>query len=168
VYKGTHANSEREEEREEERGEKEIPAVPAAPPSSLPGWDDKQRQVIDLATSRWGASNGDFIVGDLLRGYWAELVMEAIDRHFAKVGPAIKPALLMATCRGMLADGWKPEGPSQRRSTGSVPYKPEGPVAPPVAPLTEEQRVNLKLESERVMAQQLERSRNGRKHKQEE
>ena len=86
---------------------------------SLPPWDPAQQEVIDLAGQRWGASNGDCIVGDLLRTYSAELVMEAIDRHWSKVGPALRPALLMATCRGMLADGWQAE-----KSNSPVGVKP--------------------------------------------
>ena len=81
-----------------------VPVTENSPP-----WDSHQKECIDLAAQRWGASNGDYHIGDLLRTYTAELVMEAMDRHFAKVGPAIRPALLIATCRGMLADGWKPE-----------------------------------------------------------
>ena len=38
--------------------------------------------------------------------------MEAIDRHWAKVGPAIRPALLMATCQGMFT-GRLETGPRQ-------------------------------------------------------
>jgi hypothetical protein len=88
----------------------------AAPPQNPPPapWNSREQEVVDLAAARWGACNGDFIVGDLLRTcsglpYSAELVMEAIDRHFDKVGPTIRPALLRATVRGMVADGWTPE-----------------------------------------------------------
>ena len=153
--------------------EREIPpqggnAVASAPAERGLPWNSLQQECIDIATRRWGASNGDSCVGDLLHSYEANLVREAIDRHWSKVGHAFHLARLIGTCRSMLANGWKPEGPTQRRTGGEVPYKPEGPIAPPVAPLTEEQRMTLKLESERVMAQQLERARNGRKHRQEE
>jgi hypothetical protein len=53
--------------------------------------------------------NGDSLIGSLLHEYPADLVREAIDRHFDKVGPALRMSLLRGTCRGMLADGWKPE-----------------------------------------------------------
>ncbi len=79
----------------------------SAPPKITPPiFDSRQQEVLDLATQRWGSSNGDCIVGDLLRIYPPELVMEAMDRHFDKVGPAIRPALLRAACQGMLSDGW--------------------------------------------------------------
>jgi len=101
------ARSETETETETEGGREKCP----------PLFNSRQQEVIDLATARWGASNGDSIVGDLLRVYSPELVMEAIDRHFAKVGASIKPALLMATCRGMLADGWTPEAGNSKPLT---------------------------------------------------
>ena len=89
------ARSETETETETEGG-KGIP----------PPWNPRQQECIDLAAQRWGASNGDCQVGDLLRVYTPELVMEAMDRHFAKVGASIRPPLLIATCRGLFNDGW--------------------------------------------------------------
>ncbi|MGO9920972.1 MAG: hypothetical protein ACLQIB_40575, partial [Isosphaeraceae bacterium] len=124
--------------------------------------------VVALATQRWGASNGDCMIGDLLRAYPVELVRAAIDRHWDKVGARIRPALLRATCQGMLADGWTPGQPAPGRSGGSVPYKPEGPVPPPVAPMTEEEIAALKDAGERLMDEHRERVRNGRRQKQED
>ena len=83
--------------------------IPDPPQNSPPvSWDSRQQEVMELARERWGASNGDYFVGDLLKTHTADLVMEAIDRHWNKVGPAIRPPLLAATCRGMQADGWTP------------------------------------------------------------
>jgi hypothetical protein len=71
--------------------------------------DSRQQECIDIASQRWGACNGDYHVGQLLHEYPVDVVREAIDRHFDKVGPNLRPPLLRATCRGMLADGWTPE-----------------------------------------------------------
>jgi hypothetical protein len=98
----------------EKRGESELPPLESCVPQV---WDSRQQEVIDLATQRWGACNGDSVVGDLLRLYPAELVMEAIDRHWAKVGPGLRPAYLIATCRGMFDDGWKPESENRQPVT---------------------------------------------------
>ncbi len=90
-------------------GEREIPTVASAPAVPPPPPNSRHQECIDIAAQRWGACNGDYHVGGLLSEYSTELVREAIDRHFDKVGPRLKPALLRATCKGMLADGWKPE-----------------------------------------------------------
>ena len=117
--KTSHPLLERLEERE--KGGEPVPVSPKCDP---PSWDSQQQEVIELATQRWGSSNGDYFVGDLLRTYSAELVMEAIDRHWDKVGPGIRPPLLRATCVGMFADGWKPETgkPSPDVKSGAKTY----------------------------------------------
>ncbi len=71
--------------------------------------DSRKLEVIALATQLWGADKSTHIVERLLRDYEVDLVTEAIDRHFDKVGKNLKPALLRGTCKGMLADGWEPE-----------------------------------------------------------
>ena len=83
-----------------------IPEGGEAPPESTPSqvWDSRQQECIDLATQRWGACNGDYVVGDLLRTFTPEVVMAAIDRHWDKVGPSLRPALLRATCEGLFND----------------------------------------------------------------
>jgi uncharacterized protein YdaU (DUF1376 family) len=83
--------------------------VDCASSGNPPSWDSRHQEVINLAVQRWGACNGDYIVGDLLRAYPVELVKEAIDRHWDKVGPKLRPSLLRGTCRGMKSDGWQPE-----------------------------------------------------------
>jgi hypothetical protein len=159
---------EREErEKERENTPKRSVSVASAPDGTTLPLNSLQNECISVAASRWGASNGDSAVGDLLRSYEADLVREAIDRHWAKVGPALNRALLIGTCRGMLAAGWKREQPAQRRSGGDVPYKPEGPVPAPVAPMTEEERAAFKAEGKRLRDQSYERMKNGRSPKQE-
>lgn len=76
------------------------------PPIRSPNTEADQR-AIALATERWGASNGDSTVGDLLRTYEPDLVIEAMNRHWDKQGAKIKPALLRGACEGMFNDGWK-------------------------------------------------------------
>jgi hypothetical protein len=111
-------------------GDADAPTIAPAPAKNLRPWDPRQQECIDLAIQRWGASNGDCIIGDLLRAYPAELVKAAIDRHFDKVGPGLRPALLRATCEGMLSDGWKPDpekpppGPKSGPKTYGVMHGP--------------------------------------------
>jgi len=147
-------------------GKADLPPIVAAPPldpppsNPPPGWDSRQEEVVALATQRWGSSNGDCMIGDLLRAYPVELVKAAVDRHWDKVGPNIRPALLRATCQGMLADGWTPNQPS-REGDGSVPYKRDGPTPPPVKPMTEEERAAFQAESRRLLDAYRARKKNG-------
>jgi hypothetical protein len=127
-----------------------------------------QKEIIEIATQRWGASNGDSVVNDLLRDYEADLLREAIDRHWDQVGKALHPARLRAYCKTLLANGWKPGQPSQGRSSGSVPYKPEGPVPPSVKPMTEKERAIFKAEGDRLRKEYRERLENGRKPRQKD
>jgi hypothetical protein len=156
-----------------EREEREISpeggkAVASAPTANPPPWDPHQQEVINLATQRWGACNGDYFVGDLLGAYPPELVRVAMDRHWDKVGPGLRPALLRSTCQGMLVDGWKPDQSAQRRAAGTVPYKPEGPVPPSVKPMTDKERADMIAAGERLMAKERERARNGRRQQKED
>ena len=102
----TDSETERETDSEGPVTAAPLPAAvtPLLPRSDVSFWDDRQQQCVDLATRRWGASNGDVIVGDLLRSYSAEIVMESIDQHWDKVGQAIAPALLRSTCKGKHED----------------------------------------------------------------
>src|SRR5271166_1402368 len=76
---------------------------PPPPLSSLP-WDDRQQQCIDQATRHWGASNGDVIVGELLRTFSPEIVMASMDVHFERFKQELKPAYLRKTCEGKYRD----------------------------------------------------------------
>jgi len=76
---------------------------PSPPLSSLP-WDDRQQQCIDQATRHWGASNGDVIVGELLRTFSPEIVMASMDVHFERFKQELKPAYLRKTCEGKYRD----------------------------------------------------------------
>ncbi len=93
--------AEAEAEEEEKRGN--------PPPLIRSAWGADEQAVVDLALERWGASNGDSVVMDLLRDYPAALVRAAMDRHWDNVGEAIKPALLRGICRGIWNDGWPPK-----------------------------------------------------------
>jgi hypothetical protein len=84
---------------------------PPPPLSSLP-LDDLQQQCIDQATRLWGASNGDMIVGELLRTFSAEIVMESMDVHFEKFKQDLKPAYLRKTCEGKFRDNQRKKGSS--------------------------------------------------------
>ncbi len=66
--------------------------------------DTRQQQCIDQAIRHWGASNGDVIVGELLRTFSPEIVMESMDMCFEKFKQDLKPAYLRKTCEGKYRD----------------------------------------------------------------
>ena len=57
----------------------------------------------------------------------------------------------------MLANGWKPEGPAQRRTGWEVPYKPEGRCPPPAKPMTDEELAEFHAEGKRLFDEHCER-----------
>ena len=67
----------------------------------------RQKECIDLAAARWGTQNGDSFIGDLLKTYTPEIVMESMDAHWDSVGPGLKPRLLRAICAGKFNDQQK-------------------------------------------------------------
>ena len=64
----------------------------------------KKQQCIDQATRHWGASNGDVIVGELLRTFHPDIVMDAMDCCFEKFKHEFKPAYLRKCCEGKFRD----------------------------------------------------------------
>ena len=106
------------------------PGGPAElPPSKLP--PDKQR-VLDRQTQRWGASNGDRVVGDLLADYSAEIVRAACDHHYADNHGSLDPARLLGICRAMQAGKWKlPAKGSPRGNEPPPPPKIYGAIQGP-------------------------------------
>jgi len=83
-------------------GEKKEEEKEEIPPSPL--WNDHQQQCIDQARKHWGASNGDVVVGNLLRVYHEDVVMESMDAYVLKYGADLKPALLGGFCRTRFND----------------------------------------------------------------
>jgi len=67
-------------------------------------WDSRQQQCVDQATRHWGASNGDVIIGELLRTFSPEIVMASMDVHFERFKNNLKPAYLRKTCEGKYRD----------------------------------------------------------------
>ena len=82
--------------------------VPPPAPAIRSASGEADKRAIAIAAERWGASNGDAVVGDLLRTYEPDLVMAAMDKHFDAAGAKFKPAMLRGICRGMFNDGWTP------------------------------------------------------------
>ena len=76
---------------------------PPAPPSILP-WNDRQQQCVDQARDKWGASNGDVFVGELLTIYPEDIVMDSMDSYWDKHGRQFKPALLRGFCKTRFND----------------------------------------------------------------
>lgn len=90
-----------------------LPAAAVLPP-------DKQR-VLDRQLDRWGASNGDRVISDLLKDYPAEIVAAACDFHYFDNDGVLDARRLRGICREMLAGRWKiPE-----KSHASRKQKPE-------------------------------------------
>jgi hypothetical protein len=102
-------------------GSETIPITPNPPTPTLfqSNWGPDQQAVVQLALERWGASNGDAVIGDFLRDYPAPWVRAAIDRAWDKLGQDLRPAYIRGILRGFQRDG----GPKQV-SKGPVAYKP--------------------------------------------
>jgi len=97
-------------------------ANPESFPVARPSWSPDERRGLDRATDRWGACNGDVVIGDLLRDYPARLVGEACDRHFGQVKASLHPGRLRGLCRTMFESGrWEEE----ERSPAIVPMVAE-------------------------------------------
>lgn len=92
----------REWEKKEEGG-KNAPDPPLRP-SPIPD-DPVAKQCLQLAMDRWGASNGDALVGDLLRTFKPPIVRHAIDREWDKHGANLKPSYLRSICQEVQAEG---------------------------------------------------------------
>jgi len=97
-----------------------------------PAWTTEQRRVVEQATRWWGASNGDSVVGSLLRTYPVGWVEEAIHSHHGKVQDRLQPARLEGFCRMLWAGGaWQPE----KRTGPGKPLRHDGPTnMPPAIP----------------------------------
>ncbi len=85
-----------------------IPSVTLPPvPISPPVWNDHQQQCIEQATTKWGASNGDIFVGELLGIFHEDVVMEAMDAYWDKNGRDFRPRLLRGFCQTAFKDKQK-------------------------------------------------------------
>jgi len=92
-------------EREERERESPLPLVEnSRVPNPVEAWTDRQQQCIDQAARHWGASNGDVIIGELLRTFSPEIVMASMDVHFERFKKNLKPAYLRKTCEGKYRD----------------------------------------------------------------
>jgi hypothetical protein len=111
-----------------------------APPTSPLAWGPEQQKIVDLAAERWGASNGDSVVGGFLREYPAAWVKAACDRVWDKDGAELKPAYL----RGILQAYQREGGPKQQ-----APFKGKGDVIPYKASQTIAYAARIPTEAEK-------------------
>lgn len=75
------------------------------PPIADPPDSPACKAVIAMGAQRWGASNGDAVVGDLLRTFPPQFVQAASDRHWDKFGANLNPGYLRGTCQSMWETG---------------------------------------------------------------
>jgi hypothetical protein len=101
---------------------------PAPPPTSFPSMpipdDPVSTQCIALATERWGANNGDTVIGDLLRTFPPAVVRYAMDREFDKHGPRLTPAYLRSICQDVNTNGI-PKKPGEDHGKTATQFRPE-------------------------------------------
>ncbi len=107
-----------------ENGEGEFPLAPRSIPM-----DPISKECLQLATERWGASNGDAIIGDLLRTFPPKVVRFAMDREWDKHGAAIRASYIRTICREVDAEGI-PKKPGEDRGKTAVQQRPQDTVAP--------------------------------------
>jgi hypothetical protein len=93
-----------DQSREEQIREEQSPPYPPFVP--IPN-NPENAPVLKMASERWGASNGDKAVGDLLREFPPAWVKKACDAAWDKFGDVFKPAYIRGTCQGY----WREGGP---------------------------------------------------------
>jgi hypothetical protein len=92
------------------------------PPPFLKEFTPEETEIVARATSRWGASNGDAVVGDLLREYPPAWVRAACDREWEKHQQNLHVSYLRAILQGYVSTNGPP--PDVKPKFGPVPYKP--------------------------------------------
>lgn len=90
--------------------------------------DPVSKQCLQLALDRWGACNGDSVIGDLLRTFTPKVVRYAMDRMWDKHGDRLNPAYIRSICRGVDEDGI-PVKPGENNGKTAVQQRPEDTVA---------------------------------------
>ena len=103
----------------EEEGESPLPLVVPIPDDPI------SRECIRIAAERWGACNGDSVIGDFLRRHKPEYVRYAIDREWDKHGTRIQPAYLRSILQGIEDAGGLPKKPGEDRGRTAVQQRPE-------------------------------------------
>ncbi len=78
--------------------------TPNVTPSPSPPLTPHQQECINQATEKWGASNGDMYIGEMLKVYHEDIVMECMDKYWDKHGQQFKPALFRGYCKTALND----------------------------------------------------------------
>lgn len=92
---------------EERRGEKEKEGEGDAPAPLSPD-DPVSRECIEVATRRWGACNGDSVIGELLREYKPAWVRTAMDREWDVHKQQLNCKYLRGILQGYMATGGPP------------------------------------------------------------
>ena len=64
----------------------------------------QDQDCIKQAGEKWGASNGEAVVNDLLRTFDPDIVMEAMDQCWNRFQAELKPAYLRKCCEGKHKD----------------------------------------------------------------
>ncbi len=98
------------------------------------GWTPKHQRVLDRNTERFGASNGDRVISDLLRDYSPEIVSAACDYHYDNNGGALDVRMLRGVCQRMKRGEWKMPTTGKGRS-GPVAMAAPNPILPYVPPV---------------------------------
>ena len=90
----------------------ESPPTPIPSPVLTKPFTDEEQALVTRAAERWGASNGDAVVGDLLREYPAAWVKLACEAEWDKHGLALNPRYLRGILQGYQREGGPPKGKS--------------------------------------------------------
>lgn len=130
---------------------------PAAPPMTA-----EARRVLDRATERWGASNGDRIVADLLKDFAPAVVGAACDQHYARAKGVLQPERLLGICQAMHSGKWQLPAKGAAIDTRAGPgqtNQPGGPTPEQAAKIDAELAVKPRMTRAQWEAQQRERDR---------
>jgi hypothetical protein len=115
------------------------------------GWTPAHKAVLDRQTERFGASNGDRTIADLLRDFEPRIVAAACDHHYVDNGGSLDPRRLLGICRAMQAGRWKLPAEGSPQTIAMPGRRLDGPTnMPPVVPesfrQTPEQKARMDAE----------------------
>ena len=103
-------------------GESPLPPVISLDPIS--------KKCIDVAAQRWGACNGDSVIGDLLREFDPSWVHAAMDKEWDKHGAKLNPPYLRAILQGFQREGGPPKPKHENNGKTAVQQRPEETAIP--------------------------------------
>jgi hypothetical protein len=100
----TPPDSDTDTDTERERKGKERPPPHACKTFDIKCEQCKKDACITQAGEKWGASNGESVVNDLLRTFSPDIVMEAMDQCWNRFQARLVPAYLRKCCEGKFQD----------------------------------------------------------------